>query len=154
MEGERLDALRAAGQAFLDGLRPADEAALVAFSEEISWLAAATADKASVRAALSRLRADGATSALDALYAAVALSEEAGSALIVLFTDGVGEAENPAEEQLGDERLLACLGNRAGRSAQESADALLEWAASHEVRPVQPRVEGQGEAARIVIDDE
>jgi 8-oxo-dGTP pyrophosphatase MutT (NUDIX family) len=36
----------------------------------------------------------------------------------------------------------------------ESADALLEWAASHEVRPIQPRVEGQGEAARIVIDDE
>ncbi|HET6548713.1 MAG TPA: NUDIX hydrolase [Solirubrobacter sp.] len=36
----------------------------------------------------------------------------------------------------------------------ESADALLEWAANHEVRPVQPRVEGQGEAARIVIDDD
>ena len=36
----------------------------------------------------------------------------------------------------------------------ESADALLEWAATHEVRPVQPRVEGQGETARIVLDDE
>jgi 8-oxo-dGTP pyrophosphatase MutT (NUDIX family) len=36
----------------------------------------------------------------------------------------------------------------------ESADALLEWASTHEVRPVQPRVEGQGEAARIVLDDE
>jgi 8-oxo-dGTP pyrophosphatase MutT (NUDIX family) len=35
-----------------------------------------------------------------------------------------------------------------------SADALLEWASTHEVRPVQPRVEGQGEAARIVLDDE
>jgi 8-oxo-dGTP pyrophosphatase MutT (NUDIX family) len=36
----------------------------------------------------------------------------------------------------------------------ETADALLEWAATHEVRPVQPRVEGQGEAARIVLDEE
>src|SRR4051812_22610973 len=36
----------------------------------------------------------------------------------------------------------------------ESADELLEWASTHEVRPVQPRVEGQGEAARIVLDDE
>jgi 8-oxo-dGTP pyrophosphatase MutT (NUDIX family) len=36
----------------------------------------------------------------------------------------------------------------------ESADALLEWASTHEVKPVEPRVEGQGEAARIVIDDE
>jgi 8-oxo-dGTP pyrophosphatase MutT (NUDIX family) len=35
-----------------------------------------------------------------------------------------------------------------------SADELLRWAAAREVRPVQPRVEGQGEAARIVIDDE
>jgi 8-oxo-dGTP pyrophosphatase MutT (NUDIX family) len=34
-----------------------------------------------------------------------------------------------------------------------SVDALLEWATTHEVRPVQPRVEGQGEAARIVLDE-
>jgi 8-oxo-dGTP pyrophosphatase MutT (NUDIX family) len=36
----------------------------------------------------------------------------------------------------------------------DSSDALLEWAAGHEVRPVQPRVEGQGEAARIVLEDD
>jgi 8-oxo-dGTP pyrophosphatase MutT (NUDIX family) len=36
----------------------------------------------------------------------------------------------------------------------ESADALLEWASTHEVRPVQPRVEGHGETARIVLDEE
>jgi 8-oxo-dGTP pyrophosphatase MutT (NUDIX family) len=34
-----------------------------------------------------------------------------------------------------------------------TADELLAWAAQHEVKPVQPRVEGQGETARIVIDD-
>jgi 8-oxo-dGTP pyrophosphatase MutT (NUDIX family) len=36
----------------------------------------------------------------------------------------------------------------------KTADEALEWASTHEVKPVQPRVEGQGEAARIVIDDE
>ena len=36
----------------------------------------------------------------------------------------------------------------------ETADALLAWAATHEVRPVQPRVEGHGETARIVLDEE
>jgi 8-oxo-dGTP pyrophosphatase MutT (NUDIX family) len=36
----------------------------------------------------------------------------------------------------------------------ETADALLEWASTHEVRPVQPRVEGHGETARIVLDEE
>jgi 8-oxo-dGTP pyrophosphatase MutT (NUDIX family) len=35
-----------------------------------------------------------------------------------------------------------------------SADELVAWASTHEVRPVQPRVEGQGETARIVLDDE
>jgi 8-oxo-dGTP pyrophosphatase MutT (NUDIX family) len=35
----------------------------------------------------------------------------------------------------------------------DTADAVLEWASKHEVKPVEPRVEGQGEAARIVIDD-
>jgi 8-oxo-dGTP pyrophosphatase MutT (NUDIX family) len=34
----------------------------------------------------------------------------------------------------------------------ETVEALLAWAATHEVRPVQPRVEGHGEAARIVLD--
>jgi 8-oxo-dGTP pyrophosphatase MutT (NUDIX family) len=36
----------------------------------------------------------------------------------------------------------------------ETADELMTWASTHEVRPVQPRVEGQGETARIVLDDE
>ncbi len=36
----------------------------------------------------------------------------------------------------------------------KSADELLAWAATREVRPVKPRVEGQGEAARIVLDDD
>jgi 8-oxo-dGTP pyrophosphatase MutT (NUDIX family) len=36
----------------------------------------------------------------------------------------------------------------------DTADALLRWASTHEVRPVQPRVEGHGETARIVLDDD
>jgi VWFA-related protein len=88
MEGDRLDALRAAGGAFLDGLRPADQAGLVAFNEDIVWLAESTVDKAAVRRALSRLRAEGATSVFDALYAGVLLSAGELRPLVVLFTDG------------------------------------------------------------------
>src|SRR3954451_211182 len=36
----------------------------------------------------------------------------------------------------------------------KTADELLDYAAKSDVRPVKPRVEGQGEAARIVLDDE
>ncbi len=63
------------------------------------WLAAPTPDKATVRQALARLRAEGATSVYDALYAGITLSEGERRALIVLFTDGedntswLGEAD-------------------------------------------------------------
>ena len=98
--GGRLAALKAAGDAFLRGLRPADEVALVGFSEEIAWLAPATADKAAVRRALDRVEPTGATAAFDALYAAVALSEEGGRSLIVLFTDGEDNMSFLGEKQL------------------------------------------------------
>ncbi len=88
LAGEKLVALRMAAEAFLEALRAADEAALVAFSEEISWLAEPTTDKAQVRSALTRLRAEGATAVFDALYAALALSDTGGRSLVVLFTDG------------------------------------------------------------------
>ena len=98
--GGRLAALKAAGDAFLRGLRPADEVALVGFSEEIAWLAPATADKTAVRRALDRLEPTGATAAFDALYAAVALSEEGGRSLVVLFTDGEDNMSFLGEKQL------------------------------------------------------
>jgi Ca-activated chloride channel homolog len=102
--GDRLEALRAAGGAFLDGLRPADEASLVAFSEDVIWLAEATADKAAVRRALSGLRAEGATSVFDALYAAILLSAGELRPLVVLFTDG---EDNNSWLGEGDLRLVA-----------------------------------------------
>ena len=86
--GNRLAALRVAGEAFLDGLRPADQAALVAFGEDVVWLAESTPDKAAVRGALSRLRAGGATAVFDALYAGILLSAGELPPLVVLFTDG------------------------------------------------------------------
>jgi VWFA-related protein len=88
MEGDRLTALRAAGEAFLGGLGPADQAALVAFSEEITWLAEPTTNKGAVRNALASLRARGATAVYDALYAAITMSDPTLRPLIVLFTDG------------------------------------------------------------------
>jgi Ca-activated chloride channel family protein len=106
MEGDRLEALRAAGEAFLDALRPADQAALVAFNEDIVWLAEATRDKAVLRRALSRLLAGGATAVFDALYAAILLSGGELQPLVVLFTDGEDNRSwlGPADLRLVAER--------------------------------------------------
>jgi VWFA-related protein len=86
--GDKLVALRSAGEAFLNGLRPADEAALVTFSEEIAWPVRPGTDKQNVRAALGRLHPEGATAAFDALFSALTLSDPRGRALIAMFTDG------------------------------------------------------------------
>ena len=45
---------------------------------------------------------------------------------IVLYTDGVTEAFNAAQECYGDDRLLACLGSSAGGSAKSISAALLQ----------------------------
>ena len=34
-----------------------------------------------------------------------------------------------------------------------TAAELMEWARTHEVKPVEPRIEGHGETARLVIDE-
>lgn len=104
MSGDRLAALRAAGEAFLSGLRPADAASLVAFSEDVVWLAAPTPDKDVVRRALSALRAEGATAVFDALYAGILLSAGELRPLVVLFTDG---EDNSSWLGAGDLRLVA-----------------------------------------------
>jgi VWFA-related protein len=125
LAGERLAALKAAGDAFLTGLRPDDQVALVAFSEEIAWLAASTPNKDSVHRALDRLEAAGATAAFDALYSAVTLSGESGRALIVLFTDGEDNVSFLGAKPLAaaverSNALVHVVGWRPAREAAES----------------------------------
>lgn len=50
--------------------------------------------------------------------------------------------------------VFPTIKNLENVARHETADALLEWASSRQVRPVEPRVVGHGEAARIVIDDD
>jgi VWFA-related protein len=88
VEGEKLAALRRASEAFLDGLRPADEIGIVAFSHEVRWLARPTQDREAVRRALAACRARGGTSLWDGLHAALGLLPPQVRSLVVIFTDG------------------------------------------------------------------
>jgi sigma-B regulation protein RsbU (phosphoserine phosphatase) len=45
---------------------------------------------------------------------------------ILLYTDGVTEAMNPAREQFSDERFTALLGTLRGQSAEQQVQAVLE----------------------------
>jgi VWFA-related protein len=107
LAGEKLAALRSAGAAFLEGLRPRDEAALVTFSEEIGWRAGMTVDKTRVMQALDGLQPEGATALFDALYATLALADPQGHTLVVLFSDGEDNSS------LLDARQLQSLAERS-----------------------------------------
>jgi VWFA-related protein len=88
--GTKLDALKAAGRAFLDGLRPGEHAALLAFHHEVQLLEHLTADLAAVRRALDRASARGSTALTDAVYSALRLREPGDRrTAIVVFSDGI-----------------------------------------------------------------
>ena len=82
---------KAAGRAFLDGLREGEHAALLAFHHEVQLLEPLTADLGAVRRALDRAVPPGGSTALaDAVYCAVRLREPGDRrTAIVVFSDGI-----------------------------------------------------------------
>jgi VWFA-related protein len=130
--GAKLLALRAAGNAFLDALRPQDEVGVLAFCEELVWLAQPTPDRARARAALQELRADRATAARDALFVAMALPASSVRTLVVLFSDGVDNMSWLQEGQL--------------REVARKSNALVHVVAT---RPLPPLAVSRGEPAHL-----
>ena len=90
LQGLRLGHLQTAGKRVLDGLKPGDRAALVAFSHVVSPSQGLTDDLDRVRAALDQARGEGLTSLIDATHAGMLLGEsDAGRSLLIVFSDGV-----------------------------------------------------------------
>jgi VWFA-related protein len=87
--GTRQADLIAAGQALLDGLGPADRAALTTFSHAVVPRVALTADLAVVRQQLQRITATGRTAVMDGVYVALTTTlAQPGRSLVVVCTDG------------------------------------------------------------------
>jgi VWFA-related protein len=125
LEGARLAALRASGDAFLGSLRPEDEVGLLSFSHQIKLVQAPSTDRAKVRSALRELRVEGGTALWDALHSALTLLPRNRRALVVVFSDGEDNA--------------SFLGDREVPSEAERANALVEavgFVAATPVRPV------------------
>ena len=93
LEGDRLDHLRGAGNALLDGLETADRTALITFSHVVVQRTGLTGDRERVRAALDETRGSGHTSLVDGSYAGMVLGEsDAGRSLLIVFSDGIDTA--------------------------------------------------------------
>ncbi|MFN8094732.1 MAG: VWA domain-containing protein [Vicinamibacteria bacterium] len=104
VRGERLLALREGALAFVDGLRPADRAAVICFSEQVSLRAAAGEPVERIRRAIETVEGNGSTALRDALWSALALREvpSATRGVVVAFSDGVDNMSWLSEAQLLD----------------------------------------------------
>jgi VWFA-related protein len=90
LAGERLEQLRDASRAVLDGLTRDDQAALVTFSHAIALGSPLSKDVPAVRAALDDALGVGQTSLVDGVYAAITIGEsDVGRALLIVFSDGL-----------------------------------------------------------------
>ena len=93
LQGLRLGHLQTAGKSVLDGLKPGDRAALVAFSHVVVPTQGLTDNLDRVRAALDQAQGQGQTSLIDAAHAGMLLGEsDAGRSLLIVFSDGVDTA--------------------------------------------------------------
>ena len=87
--GRRRSDLVSAGEALLDGLKPADRAGLTTFNHAVTPRMALTSDFGSVRSALQGIAPVGQTSVMDGVYVALTSTlDQSGRFLIVVCTDG------------------------------------------------------------------
>jgi VWFA-related protein len=87
--GQRQRDLIAASEALIDGLRPADRAALITFSHAVFPRIGLTSDLAAVRSELRRITPAGETAIMDGTYVALtATLSQSGRSLVVVCTDG------------------------------------------------------------------
>ena len=134
VQGTRLEALRAAARAFVDGLGPQDRVTLMTFSHRVKLETAVGAAPAAARAALDRAQAGGGTALFDAAFAAVALADRRhGRPIVLLFSDGADELS-----WLSEDRLHALVRDGMGVIHAVASTAL----------PAQAR-----QVARVELDD-
>ncbi|OGG52017.1 MAG: hypothetical protein A3F84_22445 [Candidatus Handelsmanbacteria bacterium RIFCSPLOWO2_12_FULL_64_10] len=90
MAGPALEAEKAAATAFVNGLRPQDQASVIAFSTEVRTLVPFTSDKSALSRAINSLEAGGNTALYDALFHSVDLTSSADPTrrVVIFMTDG------------------------------------------------------------------
>ena len=90
VKGSKLEALRDAAGAFLDGLAPADRVGLVGFQHSVTVGVPLTSEIPRVRFALDTVEGGGSTALHDAVYVALRLPEPGHRrSAVVVFSDGI-----------------------------------------------------------------
>jgi Ca-activated chloride channel family protein len=123
VQGQRLVHLKQAANAAVGALRADDEAALLTFSQRLQLRAPWTRDGTNMRTAIAGMQGRGATALWDAVFTAVAVTQQAvGRTLAIVFTDGHDTASwlNPRTVVEAASRSdLVVYGVSSGRSLED-----------------------------------
>ncbi|HEY2295214.1 MAG TPA: VWA domain-containing protein [Thermoanaerobaculia bacterium] len=87
--GQKLEAVRRGTRAFLEGMKPSDEAMLALFSDRLLRFTPFTSDKGELDSVIASTQAAGGTAVNDFLYLSLKLLDaRQGQRVVVLFSDG------------------------------------------------------------------
>jgi len=105
-EAGKLRAAKAAALAYIDQMRPGDQAGLMTFNTDVTCLQAITGDRLVLTSAINSLNAKGDTAMFDALDQAVeVLQDYPGRKAIIVLTDGLDN-----RSVLNSEDVLQAIG--------------------------------------------
>jgi VWFA-related protein len=100
-EGGKLTAAKAAAKAYVDQMRPGDQAGLLTFNTAITAVQPVTADREALLAAIDGLKAFGDTTMYDALaQAAQTLQDTPGRKAVIALTDGLDNRSTHTADQV------------------------------------------------------
>jgi Ca-activated chloride channel family protein len=103
VQGAKLEQLKQAAGAFVDGLVPRDTAALLTFAQQVTVRQPLTGDLQSFRRALAEVTSGGQTALYDAVSKALSLREPRDNrAIVVVFTDDHDNASTATSKQVVD----------------------------------------------------
>jgi VWFA-related protein len=88
-DADKIEGARAAAEAFVQLLRPGDQAALISFNSQVQTVEPFTDDQGALRSAIDRLQPDGGTALYDGIVAGVdLLRDQPGRRALLVLTDG------------------------------------------------------------------
>jgi len=147
-ENAKIEAARAAAHQFVDGKRPNDQIAIVAFADQARVVANFTADAALLHGAIDGLQANGETAMWDGVRLATGLFAERADlqANVVLLSDGADTASVPGNGATearaavqGAKATVFVLGLRGGEFDEGALRSLAEASSGQYAETSDPR---------------
>jgi Ca-activated chloride channel homolog len=97
----KLSAAKAAAQAYVDQMRPGDQAGLLTFNTKVAYIQTITPDHAALTQSINSLKAENDTAMFDALVKAnKILQDYSGRKAIIVLTDGLDNQSKKTADQV------------------------------------------------------